>query len=147
MLRLIDEMGEFLSVPEMSQGELEDFAREILGELDVREGVVPLVEIDATMSGTEEERFFREGRERESVIYTEEDDPDEKWEVWSEGYVATGQRSDAQFMGYGFGATFKEACAELAQRERWGSLYNKERNTHWGCRLFRTEAEARKSFG
>lgn len=68
--------------------------------------------------------------------------------IWAEGFVATGQSALAQLMGIGRGQTFKEACKDLASADPgFSSNYDHENGTHWGCKLFDNEADARKSFG
>lgn len=64
------------------------------------------------------------------------------YEVWSEGYAATGERGYPVRLGTGYGNTFEDAVRELAARERWGDLFDPERLTHWGCRLFRSREVA-----
>lgn len=71
------------------------------------------------------------------------------FEVWSEGYAVTGGSGPAQLIGTVEAPTFTEACqAVMADKDErlWGR-FDPERLTVWGCRLFATEAEARKSFG
>ena len=66
------------------------------------------------------------------------------WEVWSEGYRATGQWANAKQHGPIMASTFKEACNKLFEgRED----YDSNRLTLWGCCLFNNEADARKTFG
>jgi hypothetical protein len=92
-----------------------------------------------------------------------------EWEIWTEGYRATGEHADASFDGKFPGETFDEAVENyLKEREATNfhdirSYYRKSemytgRNTDgimelktvhsiWACRLFDNEADARKSFG
>jgi len=85
----------------------------------------------------------------------------EKFEIWSEGYRATGEHGTASFHGVYSGETFDDAVEEFKKgyagtvdtREGYG-MHNEEGimpiikiHTIWGCQLFPTEAEARKSFG
>jgi hypothetical protein len=92
------------------------------------------------------------------------------WEIWSEGYAATGERSDASLEGTVWAETFDEACIQLLgdklDREKDGSFRRGSLRTLmqpgiarteailkggnysiWCCQLFPTEQEARKSFG
>lgn len=72
------------------------------------------------------------------------------WEVWSEGYAATGESSDATLHGVWPGATFKEAVeAYVGTRpeEERRTYFDVERLTYWACRFFDNEADARKSYG
>lgn len=46
-----------------------------------------------------------------------------KWEIWNEGYIATGEYNRAFLMGVVEAETFAEACQELADREGWGKLF------------------------
>ncbi len=86
-----------------------------------------------------------------------------EFDVWEEGFAATGQRGEARFLGKLKGRNFQDACMryflkrELEFREeadksgdwidteRWD--YNPYRNTYWGCNLYDNEIDARKSFG
>jgi len=72
-----------------------------------------------------------------------------RWEVWVEGWAASGeQHATAQLLGMTDAGTFQEACAAMLKAT--GSdirLYNPERNSYWGCRLFDNEQAARKAFG
>ena len=72
-----------------------------------------------------------------------------QWQVWIEGYSITGNHSGAELIGTFEGETFKEAClnwvATLSTQDK--RIYNEERNTYWGCRLFDNSTDARKSFG
>lgn len=71
-----------------------------------------------------------------------------QFSVWAEGYRATGESSEANFLGTGRGVDFKSACVELMGRIDSGDkYYNKESNTYWGCSLFDDECDARSSFG
>lgn len=67
-----------------------------------------------------------------------------KFEIWSEGFSATGQYSKAQFYGVVEADTFKTACDLKFQGE---DTYSPEDLTLWGCQLFDNENDARKSFG
>lgn len=72
-----------------------------------------------------------------------------EFDIWVEGYSATGEQSPARYLGKARGYNFRSACAayhdslDEHKRKDW----NKERTAIWGCRLFHTEADARKSFG
>lgn len=67
-----------------------------------------------------------------------------RYEVWAEGYQCTGESGGAHLMGTAEAASFKEACDIVCKDH---SSYNPEQLTDWGCRLYPTEAEARRSFG
>lgn len=70
------------------------------------------------------------------------------FDIWAEGYAATGNRSGATLMGSARGENFKGACdAYAAMNPRFAAYYDPERLTHWGCRLFNNEHDARKAFG
>jgi len=67
------------------------------------------------------------------------------WEVWVEGYSATGDSAPARRLAESIEAeTFADACELLLGKD---GLFDAERLTYWGCKLFPTELEARKSFG
>ena len=70
-----------------------------------------------------------------------------KFDIWAEGYGASGQGGTACHFGRAYGKDFKEACItffSVASRPGW---FDPERMTHWGCRLFDNEIDARRSFG
>lgn len=67
--------------------------------------------------------------------------------VWLEGYAATGERGGATFCGEIVGTSFEDACRRWAMRSSNPECYNEERNTYWGCRFYGNEADARRSFG
>lgn len=70
------------------------------------------------------------------------------YDIWSEGFVATGQSSGAIHHGTAEGKTLKEACINLAdQNKEFKEYFNEERMTYWGCKLFDNSVDARKSFG
>jgi len=87
-----------------------------------------------------------------------------KYEIWMEGYAATGEHSDAQKIGEAEGDTFDDAVKNYMLRptllphgikENDKSRYRSEeayanRRSNWNiwaCNLFDNETDARKSFG
>jgi len=74
------------------------------------------------------------------------------YQVWSEGYMATGEHGLARLMGTVTAESFVEACQILAKEKEWGDLFRdpcsiEERPSYWACRLFPTEHEAREFCG
>lgn len=71
------------------------------------------------------------------------------WDIWSEGYVISGNESQADFFGTFPGDTFNDAVMAFKHSTsgRDADLINVEKMTYWGCRLFDNEIDARKSFG
>lgn len=74
------------------------------------------------------------------------------FEIWVEGYMATGESGKAMLFGNINAGSFDEAVAKLLEIKP--SLkpyynYNEKTGTHsyWGCRMFDNENEARSSFG
>lgn len=93
-----------------------------------------------------------------------------EWEIWSEGYMATGEHGTATFEGKFKGKTFDEAVENYisfkeqtswpdirkfyTKKERYairddttGRMPIKVVHAIWACRLFDNEKEARESFG
>ncbi len=66
------------------------------------------------------------------------------FQIWMEGYSATGTSSTAKFIATCEGKTFKEACASHFQNDKY---YSEEQNSYWGCQLFNNENDARMGFG
>lgn len=74
--------------------------------------------------------------------------------IWIEGSATNGEgRVAARYEGEWPGETFAEACAAWAKQKDAGpayrgmDLFDPQRLTWWGCRLFDNEAAARKVFG
>lgn len=67
-----------------------------------------------------------------------------KYEIWSEGYRATGQSGTANFMGKAAGDNFKKACASFFKGDAYYSVHN---NTYWACKLYDNKIDASRSFG
>jgi hypothetical protein len=72
-----------------------------------------------------------------------------EFQIWAEGYQATGQSSDARLVGTQKAYSFYDACklqyeSEDAQSKTY---WRPDFSAIWGCRLFDNEADARKSFG
>ena len=72
------------------------------------------------------------------------------YEIWMEGFLFSGEdeRATASFVGTSQGVNFRDAVISWykSHPERL-STFNEEYLTDWGCRLFPTEEEARRSFG
>jgi hypothetical protein len=72
------------------------------------------------------------------------------YEIWSEGYAATGHSGTSWKIGEQEGRTFEEACLTymLNHVNRDVSQhYNPKYNTYWGCKLFDNQIDASRSFG
>lgn len=70
------------------------------------------------------------------------------YEIWSEGYVATGESGGATMHGTISGDSFPDACSRYAKANpEFAKYFDAERLTYWGCRLFDSQDEAVKSFG
>lgn len=70
-----------------------------------------------------------------------------RFEIWAEGYAATGENGTANLFGTASGATFKDACDSFFRNREDAHYYDPQDLTYWGCRLFDNEAKARESFG
>jgi hypothetical protein len=86
-----------------------------------------------------------------------------EYEIWIEGYAATGESSTASYIGKAMGDTFEDACNNFEYPEdefnmgikvhSKGEKLPLDEKGHggkpsiWACRLFDNEADARKSFG
>jgi hypothetical protein len=70
------------------------------------------------------------------------------YEIWAEGYAATGEEGTAKFWGVSEGEDFHEAVQNFASRNpNFGKYLSKDGWYYWGCRLYANEANARSSFG
>lgn len=71
-----------------------------------------------------------------------------EYEVWSEGYRATGEHGTATFHGIYKAESFKEAVKQFQDTKCTNPEYiNLDKLTYWGCKFFDNETDARKSFG
>ena len=73
-----------------------------------------------------------------------------KFEVWTEGYAATGESGKATFHGEFKGETLKDAVIKWRNTltdPHSVKCVDLDRMTFWGCRFFDNETDARKSFG
>ncbi len=89
-------------------------------------------------------------RDREMMLreVPKPDAAEHEFEIWEEGYARNGERGGARLLGKATGRTFREACLAAVERGSINkSLFNEDRLSVWGCRLFDNEAEARASFG
>jgi hypothetical protein len=85
-----------------------------------------------------------------------------EFEIWCEGYAATGERGAANKVGTGIGKTFDEAVKDYMSKHPNHGIEENGRNRYmseewynnrksnwniWACNLYDNEADARKSFG
>ena len=71
-----------------------------------------------------------------------------QYQIWTEGYAATGESSGAIYHGLSKGKTFKQAVENFIEENNWDKkLYNSEKLTYWGCKFYDNESDARKTFG
>jgi hypothetical protein len=66
------------------------------------------------------------------------------YSVWSEGFIVTGNRSDATYHGTINAPSFRVACDHLFHDD---ITYDPHRLTLWACKLFDNEDDARKAYG
>jgi len=70
------------------------------------------------------------------------------YDIWAEGYACTGESGGATLVGRVCAETFQEACNKYAtDNEGFKRLYDPERLTYWGCKLFDNRHDAQESFG
>ncbi|ABY63271.1 hypothetical protein ST201phi2-1p448 [Pseudomonas phage 201phi2-1] len=76
-----------------------------------------------------------------------------EFEVWMEGYRATGEDAKAHLLGKGVGYSFNEAVKNLKEQlgehktKEWRYNPNTGLWSNWGCTLYDNETEARKFNG
>lgn len=71
------------------------------------------------------------------------------YQVWAEGYRASGDRADATLLGTARAATFRGAVEIIRDRSDTPELFTVkgDRCFFWECELFDNEADARRRFG
>lgn len=75
---------------------------------------------------------------------------EKEFEVWTEGYAATGETGTATFHGKFKGKTFKDAVKSWANKlinPYDIRCVNLDNMSFWCCRFFDNEKDARKSHG
>lgn len=72
-----------------------------------------------------------------------------KFQVWCEGYRASGDKADATLLGEVDAPTFREAVESLRDKHSEPGLFTfkGEQCFYWECKIFDNEADARRSFG
>lgn len=100
---------------------------------------------------------YKSPPEPEKKIYTTQIGTGDKlYEVWSEGYAATGEHGSAfqltlstEISTKWKGDTFQKACINALKTLEWDmkGYYSYDNNSYWACRFFDNEKDARKSFG
>ena len=73
-----------------------------------------------------------------------------KFQLWTEGYQATGSKACATYYGEFEAKTFRDAVIKFkatVESEQTRETIDTERLTFWGCKFFDNEEDARKSFG
>jgi hypothetical protein len=72
------------------------------------------------------------------------------YHIWIEGWSAhvdQGEREKAKLLGTVEAETFADACRSWFSAHPSWSDFDADKLTHWGCRLFDNEADARARFG
>lgn len=71
------------------------------------------------------------------------------YQIWMEGFRATGEGGPATFLGEFEGEDFVDACRNWAKQASDPSLFRVTDGVpiYWGCRLFDNEKDARELFG
>jgi hypothetical protein len=71
-----------------------------------------------------------------------------RFEVWMEGYQASGNSAKARKIGETEAESFVDACAKLMSVPPWNDgSFNPKGPSYWGCGLYDNEIAARKVFG
>lgn len=70
------------------------------------------------------------------------------YEIWIEGWYATGGHSPARLLGREYAESFGGACVLFVRNNpEYRQHFNLDKLSHWGCSLFDNEVEARAVFG
>lgn len=70
-----------------------------------------------------------------------------QYEIWSEGYCATGYSQKASYHGTSDGVDFRCACMAFFKNSAMQKHFNPVTLSVWGCKLYDNETDARKNFG
>ncbi len=74
------------------------------------------------------------------------------YEIWMEGYAATGESGTAQYVGSVKAKSFGGACIKFSKtkegiKKQWDEYFDSKKLSYWGCRLYDNETDARRAFG
>jgi hypothetical protein len=70
------------------------------------------------------------------------------YQIWCEGYAATGGSSGAIKLGVAEGSSLKEACTQLAKQDSDFARYFDAGNlSYWGCKIFDNASDAQQRYG
>jgi hypothetical protein len=69
------------------------------------------------------------------------------YQVWAEGYAATGESAGAQLLGVVIAPSFRAACDVVMQTPERQQYYDREKLSYWSCRLFDNRGDAMRAFG
>ena len=73
------------------------------------------------------------------------------YDIYEEGYAATGESRGAIYLGQGEGETFLDACKNYIEKTGYGEIKQYSNGeyyaSNWACRWFPTLEEAQKYFG
>ena len=71
-----------------------------------------------------------------------------RFDIWCEGYAATGEQGGAHYFGAVRAENFREACVTFFyEHPDLRRNFDSGRLSYWGCKLFSCERAARESFG
>ena len=80
-----------------------------------------------------------------SRLINKEKAPLYSYDIWCEGYQATGESGRAHLMSENVsGRDFKNACCKHFKKD---NKFNKDRLSYWAYKLYDNEIDAKKSFG
>lgn len=75
----------------------------------------------------------------------------QEYEVWMEGYSATGEHGTHHLIGKVKANSFKEACdiaiKNWCTKRDYKLYWDSKQLTFWGCKCYDNEADAAKNFG
>ena len=74
------------------------------------------------------------------------------YDIYEEGYDATGEARGAIYLGKGEGETFLDACKDYIKKTGYGEIKTnpvtkEEYASNWACKWYPTLEEAQKWFG
>jgi hypothetical protein len=131
-------------------GMLYSFIPHVIGsvELAYRRGIQEGEEINKKENMKRKIKAKTEDYKFHEIKETPEKNPSLLWNIWSEGFQATGDRGEATLHGKEYGTTFRKAVITFASNNpNFAEYFDKKDMTYWGCKLFDNEADARESFG
>lgn len=105
---------------------------------------------DSNLNDDREDESIREAMSKDFLRIMAESENLPRFEIWTEGYMSTGNSGQAYLIGWCNGKNFRDAVERFVKYSAPDThikYFDLKKLTYWGCRLYDNEHDARKAFG